>query len=125
MTYSCNDFSEDVVRCLVETHGVDDAAIHDSDIGVQADAAIAAITAAGSARRAAKFITAVIESSQSLDALAASLGAHTLADVLYLADAIATGCTLVLPPERASFVAFVKSLPRGREWSKQLRVRSV
>lgn len=125
MTYSSNDFSEDVVRCLVETKCVDDAAIYDREIGEQADAAIAAITAAGGARRAARFIALVIESWQSLDALAASLGAHTLADVLYLADAIATGCTLMLPPERVSFMAFVKSLPRGREWSKHLRVRSV
>jgi hypothetical protein len=125
MTYSCNDFSEDVVRCLVETHGVEDAAIHDADIGVQADAAIAAITAAGGARSAVRLIAAVIESWQSLDALAAELGVQTLADVLYLADALATGCTLVLPPERASFVAFVKSLPRNAEWSKRLRVRSV
>jgi hypothetical protein len=124
MTYSCNDFSEDVVRCLVETHGVEDAAIHDADIGVQADAAIAAITAAGGARSAARLIAAVIESWQSLDALAAELGAQTLADVLYLADAVATGSTLVLPLERASFVAFVENLPHSAEWSKWLRIRS-
>lgn len=125
MTYSCNDFSEDVVRCLVETHGVEDAAIYDADIGVQADAAIAAITDAGGATSSARFIAAVIESWQSLDALAVGLGAQTLADVLYLADAIATGRTLELAPERASFLAFVKSLPRNAEWSKWLRVRSV
>ena len=125
MTYSSNDFSEDVVRCLVETHGVEDAAILDADLGAQADAAIAAITSAGGARSAARLIAAVIESWRSLDELARSLGAHTLADVLYLANAIATGSTLILPPECDNFVAFVESLPGGSEWSKWLRVSSV
>lgn len=125
MTYSCNDFSEDIVRCLVDTHGVDDPAIHDPDIGVQADAAIAAITAAASAARAARFIATVIESQRSLVALAESHGAQTLADTLYLADAIAHGRTLELPPERAGFVAFVERLAHGTEWSQWLRVRSV
>lgn len=125
MTYSCNDFSEDIVRCLVETHGVADPAIHDPDIGVQADAVIAAITAAASAARAARFFATVIESQRSLVALAGSHGAQTLADTLYLADAIARGRTLELPPERAGFVAFVERLAHGTEWSQWLHVRSV
>ncbi|WP_322048137.1 hypothetical protein [Paraburkholderia sp. J67] len=125
MTYSSNDFSEDIVRCLVDTHGVNDANIHNPDIGLQADAAIAAITAAAAAARIARFIATVIESQRSLDALAKTRGAQVFADTLYLADAIATGCTLEIPPEHASFVGFFERLPRGREWTSHLRVRPV
>lgn len=58
MTYSCNDFSEDIVRCLVDANLVESCAVSDVDIGIQADLAIAAIVAAGQAAQAVRFVLA-------------------------------------------------------------------
>ncbi|MCX5545429.1 hypothetical protein M3A49_39405 [Paraburkholderia sp. CNPSo 3076] len=119
MTYSCNQFSEDIVRCLIDAEVVDADSLSDPDVGRQADVAIAGIVAAGQATRAARFISLVLASDESRAALAAT-GDGAFADALSLADAISSQCVLELPPARAMFAAFVAALPHGREWAKQM-----
>ncbi|CAB3808857.1 hypothetical protein LMG28688_06864 [Paraburkholderia caffeinitolerans] len=124
MTYSSNDFSEDIVRCLVHAEVVEADAVSGVGIGQQADAAIAGIIAAGCATRAARFIALVLASDESRAALDAT-GEGAFADALRLAEAIAAQRTLELSPARAPFAVFVASLPCGNEWAKQIRLRSV
>ncbi|OBR53983.1 hypothetical protein [Paraburkholderia tropica] len=116
MTYSCNDFSEDVCRCLIDSAVVEPEAFSDADIAVQADLAIAGIIGAAQAARAARFISTVLASSRARHE-------ETLADALRLADAIANQCTLILAPARAPFAEFVAALPGGTEWSRHLVVQ--
>jgi hypothetical protein len=124
MTYSCNDFSEDIVRCLVDADVVSAEAVSGADIGKQADIAIEGIIAAGRAARAACFIALVLANDNTRTALAAT-GESAFVDALNLANAIAAQRTLELPPTRATFAAFVATLPCGQEWAKQIRLRSV
>ncbi|WP_434667869.1 hypothetical protein P5W99_36290 [Paraburkholderia sp. A3BS-1L] len=112
MTYSCNDFSDDIVRCLVDADVVSAEAVSGADIGKQADIAIEGI------------IALVLANDNTRTALAAT-GEGAFADALNLANAIAAQHTLELPPTRATFAAFVATLPCGQEWAKQIRLRSV
>ncbi|CAG9207805.1 hypothetical protein ABLT15_29805 [Paraburkholderia tropica] len=118
MTYSSNDFSEDIGRCLIDTDVVEAEVFSDADIGAQADLAIAGIIGASHAARAARFISTVLASPCARDD-------KTLADALRLADAIARQGKLVLPPAGKAFTGFVKGLPGGREWSKHVVLQPV
>ncbi|WP_321817908.1 MULTISPECIES: hypothetical protein [unclassified Paraburkholderia] len=115
MTYTCSDFSMDIARCLIDAAVVEADAYADADIGAQADLAIAGIIDAGRSARAARFVSLVLKSSLATDT-------GTLADSLRLADAIAKDATLVLAPTRASFAAFIATLPGGADWSRYLTV---
>ncbi|WP_321871187.1 hypothetical protein [Paraburkholderia tropica] len=118
MSYSSNDFSEDIGRCLIDTDVVEAAVFSGADIGAQADLAIAGIIGASHAARAARFISSVLASPCARED-------KTLADALRLADAIASQCRLVLPPTGKAFSSFVRGLPGGREWSQHLVLQPV
>lgn len=118
MTYSSNDFSEDIGRCLIDSDVVEAAVFSDADIGAQADLAIAGIIGASHAARAARFISTVLASP-------CARNDKTLANALRLADAIARQGKLVLPPTGKAFTDFVKGLPGGREWSKHVVLQPV
>ncbi|RQM45159.1 hypothetical protein EHZ19_24615 [Paraburkholderia bannensis] len=118
MTYSSNDFSEDIGRCLIDTDVVEAEVFSDADIGAQADLAIAGIIGASHAARAARFISTVLASPCARDD-------KTLADALRLADAIASRGRLVLPPTGKAFSSFVRGLPGGQEWSQHLVLQPV
>ncbi|WP_430231644.1 hypothetical protein [Paraburkholderia tropica] len=118
MTYSSNDFSDDIGRCLIDTDVVEEAVFSDADIGAQADLAIAGIIGASHAARAARFISEVLASPSARDD-------KTLANALRLADAIASQCRLVLPSTCKAFTDFVRGLPDGREWSKHVVLQPV
>ncbi|MEX3954021.1 hypothetical protein AB4Y45_45630 [Paraburkholderia sp. EG287A] len=124
VTYSCNQFSEDIVRCLIDAEVVDAVALSDHHMGRQADVAITCIVAAGQVTRAAPFISLVLASDESRAALAAT-GNGAFIVALSLADAIASQRVLELPPARANFVAFIAAVPHGHECAKQIRLRSV
>jgi len=120
MTYSACDFTDDVLRCIGDA--VAPAGLAESaDLGEKADAAISAITGLAARARAACFVAEVLSAVESLGALREAVGTKALDYTLYLADAIATGGMLELPPYRRDYAAFVEGLPGGSQWRLHIR----
>ena len=121
MTYSACGFTDDVLRCIGDSVSLPGGIEETADLGEKADAAISAITGLAAKARAACFVSEVLSGVESLGALREAVGTHALDYTLYLADAIATGGILELPPHRRDYAAFVEGLPGASRWRLHIR----
>jgi len=70
MSYSCSDFTEDVLNCLVTTGAIQSEAIPADSPGEQSDLAVAAIIDMSRALLACRFAAELLAGVESIGAIA-------------------------------------------------------
>lgn len=122
MTYSCSDFVSDAQRCLVESGALAADAVTAGDIGEQADACISAVVSLGSNAAAGRFLRELLDSVESLGALAEQLGNEALVTLFYLQAAILNDTYVELDARNADIAALLQTLPSAADWSKHIQM---
>ncbi|MFM0082902.1 hypothetical protein P0D72_29120 [Paraburkholderia sediminicola] len=125
MTYSCSDFVSDVQRCLVESGALAAEAVTVGDIGEQADACISAVVSLGRHAAAGRFSRELLDSVESLGALAELLGNEALVTLFYLQAAILNGTYVELDQRNADIAALLLTLPSAADWTKHIQMIDV
>jgi hypothetical protein len=121
MTYSCSDFADDVINRLVDIGALDASKIPENDPQRQASLALAAITTLQRGLLAARFANEVLNSVESLCAVAEQHGVHALADLFYLQTVILEGTQVQLDSKAAPIFELVRTLPSVSEWKRHIR----
>lgn len=125
MTYSCSDFLDDVMRCLVHSEAITEAEIPDADPGTASDVATAAIVKMHRAGLSSRFVLELLSAVESLDGIAVEHGVDAVAFLLYLQAAIFNGsCVDAHPGTTKSIVEFIARLPSATEWMKHIRTEA-
>ncbi|SAL50327.1 hypothetical protein AWB64_05319 [Caballeronia sordidicola] len=129
MSYSCSDFTDDVLNKLTGLGLIRPEDVDENDPESQANLVIAAITevagkaactaAAGSAQL---FFEELLASVETLGAIAEQHDPAVLAQLMYLQSAIAKGTHIELYPAEAAVLGFVRLLPSGERWWKRVHV---
>lgn len=137
MTYSCSDFTSNLVNYLF-ANGLITAAIFDSDdLEHQATAAMEAISdlaqRAGAPpappcptvpvaipegqARSAEFMKELLDAHETLTEIAECKGARTLADCMYMLSAVQKGTSIEIHhPTESEILDVVQSLPSATLW---------
>ncbi|MFT4510552.1 hypothetical protein [Caballeronia sp. 15711] len=123
MSYSCSDFTDDVLNKLPGLGLIRPEEVEENDPESQANLAITAITevagkaaSASGAAGAQLFFEELLASVESLSAIAEQHGPAVLAQLMYLQSAIAKGTHIELYPAEATALGFVCALPSGERW---------
>ena len=120
MTYSCTDFTDDVLNNLLNLGWIDGAQVEEDDPEAQANLVLGAIINADPKltrfSAAQQFYAELLESVETIGGIADQHGAMTLANVLYLHAAILNGTSIELYPTEATRLSFVRRLPSGQRW---------
>jgi hypothetical protein len=123
MTYSCADFTADVMQCLVHSQAIRATDIPDDDPGRSADMAVEAIVSMHRASLSSRFVRELLDEVDSLDAIASRYGIGALTFLFYLQSAILNeSCIPVQGDSDAQAVALVSHLPSADEWLKHIRM---
>ncbi len=121
MTYSCSDFFDDVMRCLVDTKAIDDADIPDGNPGAGADVAVNAIVTMRRAGLSSQFVRELLDEVESLGSVAEEHGPDAVAFLFYLQAAILNGSSVeARNTEDSELVALVGRLPSASEWMSHI-----
>jgi hypothetical protein len=89
--YSCSDFLDDVMRCLVHSEAITEAEFTDADPGTASDVATGAIVTMHRAARSSRFLLELLDAVESLEDIAVEHGVDAMAFLLYLQAAILNG----------------------------------
>ncbi|WP_350357289.1 hypothetical protein [Paraburkholderia fungorum] len=123
MSYSCTDFFDDVIRCLVESRAIAASDMPDNDPGRAADLAMAAIVTMQRASQSSSFVRELLDEVETLGSLAEEHGAGALACLFYLQAAILNDTFVdARSVDDAGVLALVSRLPSGAAWLKHIRV---
>ncbi|MDQ7979914.1 hypothetical protein QYH69_21985 [Paraburkholderia sp. SARCC-3016] len=123
MTYSCSDFFDDVMRCLVESRAIDSADIPDDNPGAGADIAVNAIVTMHRAGLSSQFVRELLDEVESLGAVAEEHGPDGLAFLFYLQAAILNGSSVeARGAEDTEILALVGRLPSASAWMTHILV---
>ena len=122
MTYSCSDFTDDVLNCLVEAGAIEADAIPDNNPGGQADLVVAAIISMHRAALGARFVTELLGEVESLGAVAEQYGVAALAVLFYLQAAVVNGSYVEADAPEMGVITLVKALPSADEWMKHVHI---
>lgn len=124
MTYSCSDFYDDVMRCLVDAD-----VVHESDredgtdtIGADADLAIAGIARTMPMAAAARFLDELINAAATLEGVAEQYGVKALGSLMYLQAAIRHESRLEVPRSESEFLDVIRALPSAKEWLRHIEI---
>jgi hypothetical protein len=125
VSYSCSDFLDDVMRCLVHSEAITEAEITDADPGTASDVATAAIVTMHRAALSSRFLLELLNAVESLDAIAAEHGVDAVAFLLYLQAAIFSGsCVGAHTGASESIIGLVARLPSAPAWMKHIRTET-
>jgi hypothetical protein len=120
LAYSCTDFFDDVMRCLVESHAITEAEIPADNPGKAADVAIAAIVTMSRAGLSSLFLRELLNEAETLAA-----GTGALAFLFYLQAAILNDSfVLTHGDDDSKVVALVGRLPSAFLWTRHIRTGS-
>lgn len=123
MTYSCSDFFDDVMRCLVDSKAIGDADIPDNNPGAGADVAINAIVTMHRAGLSSQFVREVLDEVESLGAVAEEQGPDAVAFLFYLQAAILNDSSVdARGVEDTELLALVGRLPSASTWMTHILV---
>ena len=123
MTYSCSDFFDDVMRCLVETTAIDSTDIPDDDPGAGADVAVNAIVNMRRAGLSSQFVRELLDEVESLGAVAEEHGPDAVAFLFYLQAAILNGSSVeARGTEDSQLISLVGRLPSASAWMTHILV---
>ncbi len=73
-------------------------------------------------RAAAMFYQELLDSVETLAGIAAAHGSRTLADLMYLQNAILSGGFIDHYPDESRVLEIVRALPSGEQWSRFIKV---
>ena len=138
MPYSCADFASNFVNHLFNNGLIPAAVAESNDLEFQATEAMAVISdlagraaaspalatvpaiGTGATQRQARstqFMTELLDGHETLTGIGEHQGMHTLADCMYLLNAIQKGTSISVEyPTESQVVGVVKSLPSGALW---------
>jgi hypothetical protein len=122
MTYSCADFTADVMQCLVHSQAIRATDIP-SDPARSADMAVEAIVSMHRASLSSRFVRELLDEVDSLDAIANRYGIRAVTFLFYLQSAILSESYIVAQDDSdAQAIALVSHLPSAEEWLKHIRM---
>ncbi|SAK86560.1 hypothetical protein AWB75_05850 [Caballeronia catudaia] len=120
MAYSCTDFVDDVLNDMVIRSWIKPGQYGADDPQAQCNAVLGAIIDADLSLRLAadakQFHAELLDSVETLTAVAEQYGASALANVIYLQTAILKGGVIELTRDEAENFSFVRDLPSGGRW---------
>jgi hypothetical protein len=123
MTYSCSDFFDDVMRCLVESHAISGADIPENDPGAGADVAVNAIVTMHRSALASQFVRELLDEVESPGAFSDQHGAGAIAFLFYLQAAILNStCVEMYSDEHAALLNLIDRLPSAAAWKNHILV---
>lgn len=123
MTYSCTDFFDDVMRCLVDSGAIADGGVPENDVGAASDVAVAAIVTMHRASLSANFVRELLGEVETLSTVAEEHGTHALAFLFYLQAAIFNGTFVeARSHEDSGLLELISRLPSGATWMKHIQV---
>jgi hypothetical protein len=124
MAYSCSDFTSDVIDNLIRLGLVNENEIEDDNPQAQASIVIRAIVSSAlkqsGADAAQLFFDELLNSVESIGAIAETYGAPALAQLMFLQSAILKGTVIELYPDEAERLSFLLALPSGGRWWKHV-----
>ncbi|KAE8758406.1 hypothetical protein FSO04_18595 [Paraburkholderia madseniana] len=121
MAYSCTDFFDDVMRCLVESQAITQAEIPVDDPGSAADLAVEAIVTMNRSGLSSRFVRELLDEVESLGAVAEALGTGAPAFLFYLQAAILNDSCVKAHGADSKLVALVERLPSATIWMKHIQ----
>lgn len=122
MTYSCSDFTQDVLNCLVSAGAIDAAAVSASSPGDQSDMAIEAIVKMQRSVLAARFNGELLAGVESVNAIADQHGVAVLAVLIYLQAEISNETIVEIDTSEMGAVELIRTLPSADEWMKHIQI---
>lgn len=130
MGYSCCDFTDDVFAELHRVGAITEAEFSDENLPdnahLQADYAFEGIARLVEVRDAAanakQFLRELLDSVETLTGIAEQHGPHTLADVMYLHNAIMNGGFIDHYSDDSAVLGIARALPSGEQWAKYIKV---
>lgn len=122
MTYSCSDFTDDVMNCLVSAGAIDAGAVPADNPGDRADMAIEAIVKMQRSVLAARFNRELLAGVESVRAIADQHGVAVLAVLIYLQAAISNETIVEIDTPEMGAVELISTLPSADEWMKHIQI---
>ena len=122
MTYSCSDFTDDVLNCLASAGAIDAATIPADSLGDQSDMAIEAILKMQRSVLASRFTSELLAGVESVSAIADQHGVAVLAILFYLQAAINNETYVEIDAPEMGAVELISTLPSADEWMKHVQI---
>ena len=123
MTYSCTDFFDDVMRCLVDSGAIADGDFPESDVGAASDVAVAAIVTMHRASLSSNFVRELLDEVETLAGVAEEHGNGALAFLFYLQAAIFNDTFVeARSHDDSGLLELVRRLPSAATWMKHIQV---
>jgi hypothetical protein len=122
VTYSCSDFTDDVLNCLASAGAIDAAAIPADSLGDQSDIAIEAIVKMQRSVLASRFTSELLAGVESVSAIADQHGVGVLAILFYLQAAINNETYVEIDAPEMGAVELISTLPSADEWMKHVQI---
>lgn len=124
MTYSCSDFYDDVMRCMVDAGVVDDSKRGDGAdaVGVDADLAIDAIARLTRMNAVSRFLDELLPFAATPANFAERYDADALALLTYLQRAIFRVSRVEVPRSASAFLELIHAMPSASEWLRYVEL---
>ncbi|CAE6836949.1 hypothetical protein R69658_06546 [Paraburkholderia aspalathi] len=122
MTYSCSDFTDDVLNCLASAGAIDAATVPADSPGDQSDMAIEAIVKMQRSVLASRFTSELLAGVESVSAIADQHGVAVLAVLFYLPAAINNEIVAEIDTPEMGAVELIRTLPSADEWMKHIQI---
>lgn len=120
MSYSCSDFTGDVLNCLVSAGAIEATAIPQNSPGDQSDMAVEAIVKMHRSVLASRFIAELLAGAESMRAIGARHGSEILAFLFYLQAAISDEKYVEVTAHEMAAVELIRTLPSAEEWLRHV-----
>lgn len=122
MTYSCSDFTKDVLNCLAAAGAIDAAAVPANSPGDQSDMAIEAIVKMQRSVLAVRFNSELLAGVESVSAIVDQHGVAVLAVLIYLQAAISNETIVEIDTPEMGVVELISTFPSAGEWMKHIQI---
>ena len=122
MTYSCSDFTKDVLNCLASAGAIDAATVPADSPGDQSDMAIEAIVKMQRSVLASRFTNELLAGVESVSAIADRHGGAVLVVLFYLQAAISNETYVEIAAQEKGAVELIRALPSADEWMKHVQI---
>jgi hypothetical protein len=122
MAYSCSDFADGVLDCLVTCGALSADAVPADDPEGQANLVLVAIHAMNRSMLASRFVSELLAGVESVGAIADEYGVAVLSLLFYLQAAINNGTVVEVAEAEIGAVALIRTLPSADEWMKYVSI---
>lgn len=121
MSFSCTDFTDEVLNQLVAIKAISTIDVPSDDPQGQASLAVGAIASLHRAGQASRFVEELLASVETLGGVAEEHGVEGLAFLFYLQAAIVNGSFVDADEKGAPLIELVKRMPSAGEWVKHIQ----